>query len=461
MLRDPRAHEAGASLSSPRRLADTFRARADSFIGAQDIANHQLRSLRPYLVQTAVDFERRVYQDFAARRIRTWLHSSAAGVDEKDAPRALGNGELVEQALTQGLLDLVFPADGAASASSAASLPETLQLDSYRIQAFHSDAVDLSVVHLLTMLCGQLAYPARPTPADLDSLRQELWCLMASSARSPSALAGPAASIQGIPQGPPGLGTAKLESPRWRAGMQDVLLQVARRATELRQRATSSTATPSGASSTVPDAETLALVASYFDSNVRASSKLFQLLQRRLRETLHAVVDEELAKEAAHGPMSFTAWWAPQVEPGPMATGGARTSGALADFAGSARASSGGGARPTASMMASAAPVRGVKRSHLEGDDACDSASSSCTGGTDRRQRHRRLSPSSIVDAGAQLSPVDLALQRNGLVALSTEVKLLGMRIARVATFNLAVYRPLYSAWLSIPPPSSSSSSHA
>ena len=436
-------------------------------LDAQDIANHQLRSLRPYLVQTAVDFERRVYQDFAARRrgpgafdrIRTWLHSSAAGVDEKDAPRALGNGELVEQALTQGLLDLVFPADGAASASSATALPETLQLDSYRTQAFHSDAVDLSVVHLLTMLCGQLAYPARPTPADLDSLRQELWCLMASSARSPSALAGPAASIQGIPQGPPGLGTAKLESPRWRAGMQDVLLQVARRATELRQRASSSSATTSGASSTVPDAETLALVASYFDSNVRASSKLFQLLQRRLRETLHAVVDEELAKEAAHGPMSFTGWWAPQVEPGPMATGGARTSGALADFAGSARASSGGGARPTASMMASAAPVRGVKRSHVEGDDACDSTSSS--GGTHRRQRHRCSSSSSSIEAGAQLSPVDLALQRNGLVALSTEVKLLGMRIARVATFNLAVYRPLYSAWLSIPPPSSSSSSQA
>ncbi|GAA5851632.1 hypothetical protein JCM9279_002522 [Rhodotorula babjevae] len=428
-----------------------------------DIANHQLRSLRPYLVQTALDFERRVYQDFAARRrgpgsfdrIRTWLHSSAASIDKKDAPRVLGHGELVEQALAQGLLDLAFPTVDAASPSSATALPETLQLDSYRIQAFHSDAVDLSVVHLLTMLCGQLAYPARPTPADLDTLRQELWCIMASSARSPSSLAGAAALIQGIPQGPPGLGTAKLENPTWRAGMQDVLLQVARRATELRERATSPSATMSGAATTVPDAETLALVASYFDSNVRSSAKLFQLLQRRLRETLHAVVDEELAKEAAHGPMSFVGWWAPQVEPGPMTTGGARTSSGLADSAGSSRASS-RGARPTAGMMALATPVRGVKRSHLDRDE---STTSSRANGTDKRQRHRRSSSSFSTSCGAhaggQLSPVDLALQRNGLVALSTEVKLLGMRIARVATFNLAVYRPLYSAWLSIPPPSS------
>ncbi|GAA5889022.1 hypothetical protein JCM8208_007746 [Rhodotorula glutinis] len=426
-----------------------------------DIANHQLRSLRPYLVQTALDFERRVYQDFAARRrgpssfdrIRTWLHSSAAGiVDKKDAPRVLDHGELVEQALTHGLLDLVFPSDDAASPSPATALPETLQLDSYRIQAFHSDAVDLAVLYLLTMLFGQLAYPARPSPADVDSLRQELWCIMASSARSPSSLAGAAASIQGIPQGPPGLGTAKLENPAWRAGMQDVLLQVARRATELRERASGTSVT------TVPDAATLALVASYFDSNVRASSKLFQLLQRRLRETLHAVVDEELAEEAAHGPMSFTGWWAPQVEPGPMATGGARSSCGLADSAGSSRASSSRGARPTAGMMASATPTRGVKRSHLDHDD---STASSRAAATDKRQRHRRSSSSSSssgVEAGAQLSPVDLALQRNGLVALSTEVKLLGMRIARVATFNLAVYRPLYSAWLSLPPPSSPAS---
>ncbi|GAA5935618.1 hypothetical protein JCM3775_003367 [Rhodotorula graminis] len=434
-----------------------------------DIANHQLRSLRPYLVQTALVFERRVYQDFATRRqgpgsfdrLRTWLHSSAAGVVKKDTPRALDSRELVEQALTHGLLDLVFPSGDAASSSPAAALPETLQLDSYRIQAFHSDAVDLAVVYLLTMLFGQLAYPARPTPADLDSLRQELWCIMASSARSPSSLAGPAGSIQGIPQGPPGLGSAKLENPTWRAGMQDVLLQVARRATELRLRATSTTATTSCASSAVPDAETLALVASYFDSNVRESSKLFQLLQRRLRETLHAVVDEELAKEVAHGPMSFTGWWAPQVEPGPMTTGGAQSSAGLAHFAGSSRASS-RGARPSADMMASTTPSRGVKRSCLDGgDNTGNSPSSSRTGGLDERQRRRRSSSSSSssadVESAAQPSLVDLALQRNGLVALSTEVKLLGMRIARVATFNLAVYRPLYTAWLSIPPPSSPS----
>ncbi|BGP49985.1 Protein SOSEKI 1 [Rhodotorula kratochvilovae] len=426
-----------------------------------DIANHQLRSLRPYLVRTALEFERRVYQDFAERRagpgcfdrIRAWLHSSADGlVGEKVEPRALSKDGHVDAVTTQGLLDLVLPDAAGPPLASVAALPKTLQLDSYRLQAFHADATDLTVVYLLTMLFGQLAYPARPSPADVDALRQELWCIMASSTKSPSSLAGPAAFILGIPQGPPGLGLAKLDNAAWRAGMQDVLLQVARRATEIRARAAGEPATTFAP---LPDAETLALVGAYFETNVRASSKLFQLLQRRLRETLRVVVDEELAREKAHGPMSFTGWWVPQTAPASMTTGGARRYVPLHELA-SARPSS-HAVRPDAGMMASPAPERGVKRSHLDGDDADESSSGSEDEGADKRQRTGRSSSISTRTAPivAQLSAIDAALQRNGLTALSGEVRLLGMRIARVAAFNLAVYRPLYAGWLSLPPPPS------
>ncbi|GAA6053932.1 hypothetical protein JCM3770_004628 [Rhodotorula araucariae] len=425
-----------------------------------DIANHQLRSLRPYLVRTALDFERRVYQDFTRRRrgvgswdrIREWLHSSADGVVANSAePRAVGKDNQVDVAITQGLLDIVLPDAAIPLSASGASLPETLQLDSYRLQAFHADATDLTVVYLFTLLFGQLAYPARPSPADLDTLRKELWCIMASSTKSPSSLAGPAASISGIPQGPPGQGLAKLENEAWRAGMQDVLLQVARRVSECRTRTASK---PAKTAAPLPDADTLALVAAYFDTNVRASSKLFQLLQNRLRETLRAVVHEELVKEQAHGQMGFTRWWAPEAAPASMTTGGVRRYIPLHEIS-TARPSS-DAVRPEAGMMASPAPRRGIKRLHIASNDADEAATVSQDESADKRQRTGRSSSisSRTAPSAAQPSAVDAALLRNGLTALSSEVRLLGMRIARVAAFNIAVYRPLYAGWLALPCPS-------
>ncbi|BGP18094.1 hypothetical protein JCM10213_004756 [Rhodosporidiobolus nylandii] len=433
-----------------------------------DIANHQLRSLRPYLVESAVTFERRFFQDIAtnaSRRngvsslehIREWLSSGTSTACVKDLPRSMKG---VDKAVVDGLLKLVFapsPSSTAPTASLPAlsTLPETLQLDSYRLQAFHSDAVDLTVIYQLLLLFQQLAFPARPSLTDLDSLRKELWCIMLSSTGAASTLVGPGASVQGIPQGSPGAGVGKLNTPAWRAGMKDVLLQVAARAKELQLRAASEMAGVSSSASSpsqlppMPDAKTLALVASYFDTNVKPDSKLFQLLSGRVRDTVRAVVEEELAKEQAQGPMGFASWWAPAVEPATMATGGAypATSGS-------------GGVRPEASMMASTTPVkRGKKRLSVDLD--AEEASSDDEG--EKRQRTGRsssistrtglpLAPSSAAPA----SPVDVALARNGLTALSSEVRLLGQRIAKVASFNLTVHRSFFEALLAAPSPASS-----
>ncbi|GAA6004201.1 hypothetical protein JCM10207_002479 [Rhodosporidiobolus poonsookiae] len=429
-----------------------------------DIANHQLRSLRPYLVQTALDFERRFFQEYATRRrghspidrLRSWISTSATEVAAKHKPRVLAAEEKVDSAVVHGLLNLVFTAPSSSSSTTplpaVASIPDTVQLDTYRLQAFATDATDLTVVYMLSMLFSQLAYPARPSPAELDSLRKELWCIMASSTGSSSSLVGSAANVAGIPQAPPGKGPNKLTSASWRAGMKDVLLQVAARATQLRARPATETASPFSALPPVPAASTLSLVTSYFETNVRPSSKLFQLLQSRLRDTLATVIDEELAQEKANGPLGFTGWWAPATESSSMATGGAhpiRASGSSAAVS------------PEKGMMADAAPKRGIKRSADESDGE---ASASDDEG-EKRQRTGRASsvstrsPSAAPASPAQPSAVDAALARNGLTALSSEVRLLGHRIARVAAFNLAVYRSFYHALLDLPRPDSPATS--
>ncbi|GAA5838793.1 hypothetical protein JCM11251_006740 [Rhodosporidiobolus azoricus] len=417
-----------------------------------DIANHQLRSLRTYLVQTSVDFERRFLQDVARRsgqstiaRLREWLVSSGNSLTADEKPRT---GQEVDDRVVHGLLDLVFtaPTEGISTAPlpAVSALPSTLQLDSYRLQAFHADATDLSVLYLLLQLFQQLAYPARPSPADVDSLRKELWCIMTSSTGSVSTLYGPAAAVSGIPQGPPGQGAGKLRTETWRSAMQDVLLQVAARAEGLKNFAASpEAAAPSDSSAAVPpmpDAKTLALVTSYFENNVTPESKLFQLLQRRLRDTLHEVVVEELASEMKTGPTSFASWWTAPPEPTTMATGGA--------YPGRSSAARANGFRPDSNMMASTEPSR--SRSLKRAADTDDEESHS-EDEVEKRQRTGRSSSVSIRKA-SQPSAVDVALVKNGLMPLADEVRCLGSRIAKVASFNLTVYRSFYQALLAAPP---------
>ncbi|KAJ8292784.1 Protein SOK1 [Rhodotorula toruloides] len=410
-----------------------------------DIANHQLRSLRPYLVSTALDFERRFFQSSAARRRRplkvfervsAWLESSATRLSAKGAaPRKLGVGD-VDKVVAHGLLDLIYPALNTSSPppSSLASLPETLMLDSYRLKAFHADSTDLTVIYLLAMLFQQLAVPARPSTEDMERLCKELWIVMTTSTGSPSSLVGPAASILGIPQGPPGHGISKLSSSAWRQGMQDVLLQLAARAKQV-NNVDAQPVSPAP----LPNADTLKLVTSYFETNVKADGKLFQLLQKRLRETIELAVEEELAKETERGPLAFTGWWQPSKEPATMTTGSVRR--------GSVIASHKTGARPDANLMAASSPVRGRKRSLGDRDQDVESTPSLEHVVAEKRQRTE-------LSLSAKSSPFEAALQRNGLTALSGEVRLLAGRIAKVASFNISVYRPLYEAMLARLPPS-------
>lgn len=426
----------------------------------QDIANHQLRSLRPYLLQTALEFELKSFSDFTSRstsstsfdRTRAWLTAAATIVSSKLQPRSLGKAALVERSVSEGILELIFrPSDASPPLSSTPlsptfsvtsadpsrpsspspsswSLPETFQLDAYRLQAFHADAIDLTVVYMLLLLFQQLASPSRVTPEDLDLVRREIWCIMSAFAGSHLSLVGPLAGV-GIPAGPPGVGIKKLECPIWRSGMADVLLQIGARAKAVQSRSSSSSSSVGREEEghlAAPDQGTIDLLGSYFETNLRADSRLFLLLQARLQETLGAVLVDEFEKEEN----AVAGWWLPRP----------------AAFVDSARSGSNGGCvtRPTPLVVnaRSMASRRGTKRAHEEeGDESSEDEE----GGEKRTRREVRR-----VGRGGN-GVVEGALARNGLTALAAEVRVLGERVAKVASFHLKVYQAWYATLLDSP----------
>ncbi|GAA5832951.1 hypothetical protein JCM3766R1_000371 [Sporobolomyces carnicolor] len=426
-----------------------------------DIANHQLRSLRPYLLQTSVEFERRFFDSFNSRingaplvpRSRAWINKAVDSLpalsETLSLPRQLGPS--VDRALTRGILDVIFsppPSPSTVMAPSSrrgslSDLPETLQLDSYRLAHFHCDATDLTVVYMLTLLYQQISYPARPSPADVDLVRNELWCIMSSNMNSLPSLVDSPATVVGIPSGPAGHGATKLEDESWRAAMQDVIFQVAARAQQAKLAHASSTLPP--VTLPTPDQHLVSLVQGYFDANARVDSKVFSLLSNRLSETLEMYVVEELEKEKRRGDHEFVNWWSTNPGQVTMRTGHRR---APAPSVESSKGSEANAFTPSSNMMASPAPVthcRGTKRSHSE--DADDSEPVTTLDEVEKRQRIG-LSTSLPV-RHASTSRFDAALSRNGLSSLSHEIKVLGDRIAKVASFNLSVFRPLYESLLS------------
>ncbi|KAK4050981.1 Protein SOSEKI 1 [Microbotryomycetes sp. JL201] len=375
-----------------------------------DVANHQLRTLRPYLVQTALDFEQRFFNDVVLQRsspaIRPslatatqWLSKSISAAHLTSSTTSWG---AVPAVVREGVLSLVF---------ETSILPETFQLDAYRLSAFHSDVTDLTCVYLLLSLFKQLAAPANPTELQLDDMRREIWCILASvnhAASDESSQASPTGAVTGL---------AKLDTSAWKASVQDAGLQLAARAHSIK----------TGSVST-PDKQTLAVVKSYISTHLNTNSKVFQLLQARLKATLSCVIQEELATE------DNRTWWLSSTEiPIPTPINGDQS----APTPGSRKSCA---SRPISLMVdptiVAITPSRSLKR-QLDTQQPDHS-------GKKIKTKAGTPAPARSVNALAA-ADFESLLIKNGLTPLKNEVKVLGQRIARVTSFHLAVYREWYA----------------
>lgn len=266
-----------------------------------DIANHQLRMLRPYLLETAAEFEYKTFLHLKKKRSQGEFEASEMITEGPPVSKTKmwlasvshreGNSDCCSLVI-DGILELLFNPFAETSVTNesqktsqsaeiptldrarrprsqalphSSQVPETLQLDIYRLQLFHGDTVDLCIVHLLLLLYRQLCLSNKivPTSEDVESIRRQIWVIMSevNTAAATSLSLGGRRSPPTTPQS-----IKKLGSAVWREGMKDVLLQIA--------RFSSRNSSEDRCSTSVPDSTTLSVLDSWMNNNLRADSKL-------------------------------------------------------------------------------------------------------------------------------------------------------------------------------------------
>uniref|UniRef100_V5GQF4 SOK1 protein n=2 Tax=Kalmanozyma brasiliensis (strain GHG001) TaxID=1365824 RepID=V5GQF4_KALBG len=401
-----------------------------------DIANHQLRSARPFLVETAVDFEIRWFKEqieqgkMSLDRTNAWMQQALiASRPSGDISRS----EAVIKAFNHGMLQLIFEVPGSLplvspvatplgspSSSSlnntfASHYPETFQFDAYRMMTFHNDVSDLTIVYMLVLLFRQLcstpldnrgALPASTgslVQKQLKTIKGEIWCLvndanLCLSSPGTAPTTPPAASATSRAAGMDGKlflgsggGFVKLDHPRWRRAMQNVLLQVAARAAAVQTAARAGSSDPSTVKTAAPSAATQKVLNSWMDTNLRSGSALHKICQNRLRDVVLGMLGDKV-RAGLQSPSST--------------------------------------ALPTTTADSEADRLTQKRASPVDTQDESTPS--------------KKPKSDVPVAAEAVASPWDAAMSRAGLEPFAAEIRLLSERIAKVATFHLRVFRNLY-----------------
>ena len=245
-----------------------------------DIANHQLRVVRPYLLETAAEFERTAFLaalkdkpvSQALPKTRAWVNA-AASRQACDVSKA--SQQDFTNFLTDGILETLFKPTLAMNANaeskscrsgrrlkalrlpSSSDIPETLELDVTRLQSLHAEVTDLCISSLLLLLYRQMCSTARrqPTTVEVAEMKGEILVLQREALASTGTKFG---------------SLYLLADPAWRERMQDVVLQIARRAGRAGKEDVDY----------MPPFSTLAMLRSWLDNNLVAGSALVGLPSR-------------------------------------------------------------------------------------------------------------------------------------------------------------------------------------
>ncbi|KAI0917155.1 hypothetical protein AcV5_007703 [Taiwanofungus camphoratus] len=293
-----------------------------------DVANHQLQTLRPYLVHSASQYELKTFQEsrqnghLSLDVTREWLQSAYRELASSSKPNSIlapcnlikySRRTQIQIIVTRAIIELVFnPPPPSSTASSPVSstlrtppsvtsfpgYPETLYLDHSRLMTLSTDAADFTALYMLLMLYRQLVHSVSTTHTDgsrpnvqldeLMKLKKEIWeigpshlgyCFMRRCEERAEETDNP-------------------EFKKWRDEVNDVILQVAMRANEAQVRSNSfskspnpfaSHSSPSSSSrlevhARIPDEHMIKLASSWAESNLRQDSPLSSLMYRRIRD---------------------------------------------------------------------------------------------------------------------------------------------------------------------------------
>lgn len=284
-----------------------------------DIANHQLQTLRPFLIRTSGQFELNAFKSrkggHSLQVTREWLHVAHTNMLAKGSISLdqLPSGHLDYQSLPRnkqtylatikGIVDLIFdpPAGNSASIPPSSSpisptsptsatatpqlpgYPETSYLDNTRLAHLGADASDILATHMFLLLYRQLVFSGNSnSPSmspdnkavqheDLLKLKQEIYDL--ATGRLGSFFSCGRSSDDPASQD-------KLSERR--KNKEDIALQIAKRAEDVRRRRHTSHTT---SCDSIPE-RTINLAQRWSDVNIQSGSSLATMLRHRLRDII-------------------------------------------------------------------------------------------------------------------------------------------------------------------------------
>ncbi|KAG0059009.1 hypothetical protein BGZ89_000791 [Linnemannia elongata] len=246
-----------------------------------DIANHQLRTLRPWLLDNSIDFEQKYFTEHLGRggslhRTTSWFKKSWLnwesvkqsvigktsptvatfpssrrpslappptteydGSPQGSSPVALSPAQaainfkrrtsvvstdigenILDGVVNEGLLEMILRPHG-----SVNTMPETFELDHYRLLLFHNDFQDLTILCILLILFRQLAQNCW-TPQDLVEIKKVVWLLLTDEN----------ANFGANTQTKSGGGQHGSSASGGSSGMKDIVIQIEFAARRVRER---------------------------------------------------------------------------------------------------------------------------------------------------------------------------------------------------------------------------------
>lgn len=211
---------------------------------------------------------------------------------------------------------------GLPSATPLPGYPETTFLDSARLILLGTESADAVALYMFIMLYRQLVFSdtsssssslrtmPKVTDDDLKQIKTEIKDIAACHlgycfTRGDSATSPPAASTSAVVADAetPVSTTDDKEWERWQKAARDVVLQIATRATQARNRPKNSTPTPSEHTSTLPDCpddRMIKMAEGWLETNLRPGSPLSVLLRNRVRDAVfHRVIATTFPAQAA------------------------------------------------------------------------------------------------------------------------------------------------------------------
>lgn len=246
-----------------------------------DVANHQIRSLRPILVDTAVDFEQDYYEQVVEKRrfdiasSCQWFATAAASAERRPAS-AGATTKHYKSALIGAVTQLIT--------CSSSDFPATFGFDFARLSAFRSDLRQLVCLQLCTMLLQQLVATrgdarAKKLVADAEyqaKLRTDCLAIVLSSS-----------------------GNSK-----WTKNVSGLALELAKRVE----------AVVTEHPTTLPSAELTSLASNWLTNNILPSSAMYKLVEKRLVKDIVTGVEMRILETSVISPNNAASTVTPLIE---------------------------------------------------------------------------------------------------------------------------------------------------